>query len=136
RWLAYFSLYVALINVVSLENVETLWGAVENMLVALGAFGMLQSAFFPGFAQMVYENARSFNWDPQGRRLVSTVLEPNIAGTMLMIGSLIQAARIAVGARVSPWKVAILFGALVLTISRSAAIGLFFGLIIVFAARG
>jgi O-antigen ligase len=136
RWLAYFTLYVALINVVKLDGVETLWGAVENMLVLLGAFGIVQSAFLPRFAQMVYENTRSFNLDEQGRRLVSTVLEPNLAGTMLMIGTLVHAARIATGATVNRWKMTIVFAALVLTISRSAAVGLIFGTIVIFVARG
>jgi hypothetical protein len=136
RWLAYFALYVAIINVVNLDGVEGLWSAVENMLVGLALFGMAQSAFFPGFAQMVYENARSFNWDEQGRRLVSTVLEPNICAAMLMIGTLMHAARIAVGAKVTPWKVLVIFGALVGTISRSATVGIFFAMILIFAARG
>ena len=136
RWLAYFALYIALINVVKLDGVETMWEAVETMMVMLAVFGIIQSAFFPSFAQIVFENTRSFNWDDQGRRLVSTVLEPNIAGTMLMIVTLIHAARIAVGAKVNGWKALVIFTALVLTISRSAAIGLFFGMIIIFAARG
>lgn len=136
RWLMYFALYVTLINVVRLDGIETLWWAVETMLVGLALFGIFQSAFLPGFAQMVYSDNRSFNWDEQGRRLVSTVLEPNIAATMLMIGTLVHAARISVGATVRGWKVLVIFVALVLTISRSAAVGMVFGLMVIFAARG
>src|SRR5690242_1019723 len=106
------------------------------MLVIFAIFGLIQAAFLPGFAQMITWTARSQAWDEQGHRLVSTVLEPNIAGTMLMIGSLVHIARIAAGARVSAWKLVIVFAALVVTISRSAAVGLFFGVLVILAARG
>jgi O-antigen ligase len=99
-------------------------------------FGILQSAFLPKIAQMIYHDSRSFNWDEQGRRLVSTVLEPNIAGTMLMIGVLVQVARITVGASVRWWRFLVLFTGLTLTISRSAAVGMFFGMIVIVATQG
>jgi hypothetical protein len=136
RWLMYFLLYVALINVVREANVESVWDAVETMLVILALFGIVQSAFLPNFTQMVYSDNRSFNWDEQGHRLVSTVLEPNIAGTMLMIGVVVQAARLSAGARVSGMRMLIVFTGLTLTISRSAAVGLFFGMLVILAARG
>lgn len=136
RWLMYFALYVAVINVIQEDGVEPLWAAIETMLVIFAAFGLIQAAFLPGFAQMITWTSRSQTWDEQGHRLVSTVLEPNIAGTMLMIGSLVQISRIAVGARVSPWRVVIMFAALVVTISRSAAIGFMFGMLVILAARG
>ena len=49
---------------------------------ALTALGLAVAVFtlaLPGFAQMIYHDNRSFNWDQQGHRLVSTVLEPNLA---------------------------------------------------------
>jgi hypothetical protein len=136
RWLMYFMLYVALINVVRERSTETVWEAVETMLVVFALFGIVQAAFLPNFTQMIYPDNRSFNWDEQRHRLVSTVLEPNIAGTMLMIGVLVQAARITVGAPVKWWRMLIVFSGLTLTISRSAAVGLFFGMIVVLATQG
>lgn len=136
RWLTYFTLYVAIINVVRERSVEVVWGAVELMLVAFGLFGIVQSAFLPNFAQMVYQDSRAFNWDEQGHRLISTVLEPNIAGTMLMVAVLIHIARITVGAPVRWVRVAVIFTAFTLTISRSAAIGLIIGMVVILAAHG
>lgn len=136
RWVLYFLLYVALINSVRERNIETVWWAAETMLVIFALFGIVQSAFLPNFTQMIYTDARSFNWDEQGRRLVSTVLEPNIAGIMLMIGVLVQIARVTAGAPVSPWRMLIMFTGLTLTISRSAAVGLFFGVLVILGAQG
>ena len=137
RWLTYFGVYITVVNVLRGDGVDTLWRAVETMLVVLGAFGIVQSAFLPGFAQMVYPESREYvDWDPQGHRLVSTVLDPNIAGSMLMIGVLIQLGRVTAGAQVSRQRLAILATALVLTISRSAALGTVSGLFVILAARG
>jgi hypothetical protein len=134
RWMSYFALYVALINVLTTENVESAWRAIETMLVLMALFGMVQAAFLPNFAQMVA--ARGSDWDEQGHRLISTVLEPNIAGVMLMIGLLVQMARISVGASVRWWRVLVLSAALALTLSRSAVVGMFFGLLVILLAAG
>jgi hypothetical protein len=136
RWLMYLALYVALINVLREGDLERVWEAVEGMLVAMAVFGMFQAAFLPNFAQMVYSDNRSFNWDEQRHRLISTVLEPNVMGTMLMMGVLVHAARVSVGAPVRWWRVLAMFAGLTLTISRSAAVGLFFGMIVVLLAQG
>lgn len=136
RWLTYFALYVAIINVVRERSVETIWAAVELMLVIFGLFGIFQSAFLPNFAQIVYQDARAFNWDEQGHRLISTVLEPNIAGTMLMVAVLIHIARVTVGAPVRWFRVLVIFTAFTLTISRSAAIGAIIGMMVILGAHG
>jgi hypothetical protein len=136
RWVIYFALYVALINVLKEKNIESAWRAVETMLVVFALFGIVQAAFLPNFTQTVYHDTRSFNWDEQGHRLVSTVLEPNIAGIMLMIGLLVQAARLTAGAPVSRIRMLIIFTGLTLTLSRSAVFGLVFGVLTIFAAHG
>jgi O-antigen ligase len=137
RWLMYFAIYLVVINVARAGSEERLWSAVETMLVLFAVFGIFQSAFLPGFAQMVYPDSREYiDWDVQGHRLVSTVLEPNIAGAMLTIGLLVQLARVSVGARVSHWRILVLFTAVVLTLSRSAAVGLFMGALTLILARG
>jgi O-antigen ligase len=137
RWLMYFAVYLAVINAVHEGGVERLWRGIETMLLALATFGIFQSAFLPDFAQMVYPDSREYiDWDVQGHRLVSTILDPNIAGTLLMIGLLIMLSRASLGVKVSGRRILVIFVALVLTLSRSAVVGLVFGGAVLFAARG
>ncbi len=137
RWLVYFAVYVVLINMVERQQVDAIWSAVETMLLIFAGFGIAQAAFLPGFAQMVYPESRAYlDWDIQGHRLVSTVLEPNIAAAMLLIGLFVQLARISVGVRVPPWRPITLFVALVLTLSRSGALGFIAGVATILLVRG
>jgi hypothetical protein len=137
RWLLYFAVYLVLINVVEKRDVNAIWSVVEGMLLIFAAFGVVQAAFLPGFAQLVYPDSRAYlDWDLQGHRLVSTVLEPNIAGAMLLIGLLVQLAQISVGARIPRWRPLLLFVALVLTLSRSGALGLVAGVGTILLVRG
>jgi O-antigen ligase len=107
------------------------------MLLIFAAFGVVQAAFLPGFAQLVYPESRAYlDWDIQGHRLVSTVLEPNIAAAMLLVGLLVQLAQLSVGVRVARWRPLLLFVALVLTLSRSGALGLVSGVATILLARG
>jgi len=137
RWLAYFAIYLVMINVVRGGDVSAVWGTLESTVLAIAGFGIVQAIFLPGFAQLVYSDSRPFlDWDPQGHRLVSTILEPNIAGAMLMSILLVELAQISVGARVPRWKPLLLFSALVLTLSRSSALGLALGIGVIIAVYG
>ena len=137
RWLLYFAVYLVLVNIVKRDDVNGVWSAVETALLIFAAFGVVQAAFLPGFAQIVYPDSRAYyDWDPQGHRLVSTVLEPNIAGAMLLVGLLVELAQISVGVRVARWRPLLLFVALVLTLSRSAALGLVVGVGTILLVRG
>lgn len=137
RWLVYFAVYLVLINIVTRDDVNGVWSAVETVLLVFAAFGIVQAAFLPGFAQLVYPDSRAYyDWDPQGHRLVSTVLEPNIAAAMLLIGLLVQLAQISVGVRVARWRPLLLVVALVLTLSRSAVLGLMVGVGTILLVRG
>jgi O-antigen ligase len=137
RWLLYFGLYVVVINCIRAADVDGIWRTFEWMLLLFCAFGILQSAFLPGFAQMVYPDSRvALDWDYQGRRLVSTVLEPNIAGILIVMGLLMQFARLSAGVKVETWKLVLMFAALVLTLSRSSLIALFAGTTLILATRG
>ncbi len=121
RWLAYFGLYVAAINVLTREDVRGLIGAFDATVLIFSIFGILQAAFLPGFAQLVYpESVVYADWDPQGHRLVSTFLDPNYAGALIVIGLLLYAGRIASGERVPIWRVAVLLTALLLTLACAA----------------
>jgi O-antigen ligase len=128
RWMVYFALYLAIINVVRRDDVMSLWRTVEATILAFAAFGIVQAIFLPHFAQLVYPDSVVWrDWDEQGHRLVSTVLDPNIAGAMLVIVLLIEIAQLASGERVPLWKPVLLFAALVATLSRSALLSLMVG---------
>ena len=135
RWVLYFFLYVALINVLEPIDAERAWGAIETMLLVFAIFGIIQAAFLPGFAQMVYPDDGNATWDRQGHRLVSTALDPNIAGALLVTGFLVQVGRLAMNADVKWWKMLIMLAAIVLTLSRSAMAGLVVGLAFVLVLR-
>lgn len=137
RWLAYFALYLVVINGVTADDVGRVWRSLEAATVAFALFGIFQSAFLPGFAQMVYpESQVGVDWDYQGRRLVSTFLDPNFAGALLAMVLVVQVSLLATGARVSRARLAIVALALVLTLSRSSILGLLVGMLVLVGAWG
>jgi hypothetical protein len=137
RWLMYFALYLVVINFVDNDKTWSVWRALELAMLVFAAFGIIQSIFLPDFGPMLRPDDKLYaQIDPQGHRLVSTVLEPNIAAAMILVVLLVQLAQIAYGVRISWWKPSILFAALVLTMSRSGALGFFFGVLLIVSARG
>jgi hypothetical protein len=136
RWLLVFGLYLVTVNLVRTGDVERLWRWIEAAVLVFAAFGIVQAAFLPDFALLVYPEARPFlDWDPQGHRLVSTFLDPNFAGMLLVAALLIQGGRLAFGVRVAPWKVALLSLAVALTLSRSSVAALMAGGAVILAVR-
>jgi O-antigen ligase len=137
RWIVYFCLYLVMINCVRRGDVGPIWSALEWTMIAFAAFGVFQSAFLPNFGQMIHPEAKLYlEIDPQGHRLMSTILEPNIAAAMILTVLLVQIAQLACGAHVPRWKPALLLLALVLTLSRSGVLAFVFGLMVILAARG
>lgn len=137
RWCVYFLVYLVVINIVRADDVPGVWRSLETMMLIFAAFGIIQSIFIPHFAQVVYPDSRVYvDWDEQGHRLVSTMLEPNIAGSMLMLMLLVNVAQLSGGERVPIWKPLLFFAALVATLSRSSFLGLAVGLTIILAVRG
>lgn len=137
RWFVYFALYVVIINCVRAADTERVWGALEWALLAITAFGIIQAIFLPNFAFMVYPDDReSYDWDSQRHRLVSTILEPNIASGMILIVLLVQLARMASGVPVAIWKPALMFGGLVATLSRGGMLSFLIGATVLLAVRG
>jgi O-antigen ligase len=137
RWLMYFAVYVVILNFVGLRDVWTVWNTLLFTVLAIVAFGVVQAAFLPDFAQMLHPEARLYlDWDPQGHRLVSTLLDPNYAGALIVLVLLPAIGMAAYGARVSPVALGLLFMGLVLTLSRGAFVGLAAGLAVVVAVRG
>jgi hypothetical protein len=137
RWLFYFSIYVIVINFVRRLDVESVWGTLEAVILVFAGFGVLQSAFLPGFAQLVYPDSRLYlDWDPQGHRLVSTFLDPNLAGAFIDIGLIVLLARHSAGARVRGWKMVLLLVALALTASRGSVLAFVVGVASIAVMRG
>jgi O-antigen ligase len=133
----YFAVYLTLANSLARDDVNSVWRALERTVLAFALFGIFQSIFLPGFAQMVYPESRIYaDWDPQGHRLVSTLLDPNFAGGLLMMVLLVQLGHLASGATVPRWKPMVLFAAVVMTASRSSLIALFVGGVLIVAVRG
>jgi O-antigen ligase len=137
RWLFYFGLYVVAINALRSDDAVSIWRVLEATVLAFAAFGVVQSAFLPNFAQIVYPESRPFfDWDPQGHRLVSTWLDPNLAGAFIAIALLVELGRIAMGCRVATWKSILLGAALLLTASRSGVLAAVAGVGIIVVVRG
>jgi O-antigen ligase len=137
RWLYYFAIYLYVINLVQPRDVRGVWRSIETMLVLFAAFGLFQSVFLPDFAFMLYPDARPFvDFDPQGHRLVSTILEPNVAGMIIAMGLLVHVAFASVGEPVPQWRTLLFFGALMATFSRSALLAFGFGVVTILSLRG
>lgn len=128
RWGLYFSLYIVVINCVRARDVEGLWDTFEWAMVIIVAFGVVQSIFLPNFAFMVYSDpAEAGEWDAQRNRLVSTMMDPNLAAALTVLTLLVQLARMASGAREPAWKAMLMFAGLLLTLSRGGLLTLAVG---------
>jgi O-antigen ligase len=137
RWGFYFAIYLVVINCVRAGDAHRVWSAAERALLLMAAFGVIQSVFLPDFAFLVYPEARKFiDWDVQGNRLVSTILEPNLMAAMLVIVLLVHLSRLACGVKDTLWKPLLLIGALVLTLSRSGALAFLVGGFVILVATG
>lgn len=137
RWAAYFGLYVCVLNVARDDDAPAIWAALETMVLAVAAFGVVQVFAFRQFAQDIYPAGPGLmTWDYQGRRLVSSLLDPNFAGMLIAIPLLVHVARLSYGLPVRGWKLALLAGALLMTLSRGAILAFAVGLLVIVAVRG
>lgn len=137
RWLFYFALYFVLINALSLRDVIPAFRALELCILIFAGFGIIQSAFLPNFAQIVFPSSRAYvDWDPQYHRLVSTILDPNFAGALILTVLLMYLARLSVGLPVAWWRLLLLSTALVLTASRSSVLAFLVGGVLLLLIRG
>lgn len=134
RWLVYFGVYVVARTAMCRHDVRPVWKALETAVLVFAAFGVVQSLFLPGFAQMVDPTPGA--WDPQGRRLVSTMLDPNLAGAFLMPVLLVYLGQVAVRGRVPFWKITLLAAAVLLTVSRSTLAAVFVGGLVILPIVG
>ncbi|MBI2408825.1 MAG: O-antigen ligase family protein, partial [Gemmatimonadetes bacterium] len=130
RWVLYAGWYwivtVCLDEKGSLAAISTL----ERGLLLFAGFGIVQSAFLPGFAQLIPWGGSDVQWDLQGRRLVSTALDPNFAGILVTIALLLELARQVERETRSYVRVVVLGAALILTLSRSSLLAAAIGVMV------
>ena len=137
RWVFYFAIYIAAINVLTADDALPVWRALETAVVIFAAFGIVQAAFLPNFAQIVYPDSRRYiDWDPQYHRLVSTLLDPNFAGALILSVLLVHLAQMTGGVKLAVWKPLLLVIALVLTASRSSLLAFVCGGLVILLVRG
>jgi len=137
RWLLYFAVYVVAINNIHERDIRPVWRALERCVLAFALFGIVQAALIPGFAQIVYPESRpNVDWDIQGHRLVSTLLDPNYAGALILVALLVDVALLASGKKVPIWKPLVLFAAIIATASRGSLLALLVGLGVIVLTRG
>lgn len=136
RWGLYFGLYLTIVNCLRMPDVERTWTAMERVFLLMAAFGIVQAVLLPNFAFMVYPQAGVREWDVQGNRLVSTVLDPNIMAGLIDVMLLVMLGRMAFGVRVALWKPLLLVAALLMTLSRGGLLSLFAGGLVIVAVRG
>lgn len=137
RWVLYFGWFPLVVACLSDDDVLVMWKRFDLAILVVAAFGLFQFAFLPGFAQMIHSGAEGgLEWDPQGRRIVSTFLDPNFAGIVLCIALLMRLARVGDGIADRQAPLAVLALAILLTVSRSSLLALAAGIAVIVFARG
>ncbi|MEP6762760.1 MAG: O-antigen ligase family protein [Gemmatimonadaceae bacterium] len=137
RWVLYFGWYPLVAACLDVDDVHAVWRHFDSAILCFAIFGLFQVVFLPGFAQMISDGGVGApQWDVQGRRLVSTLLDPNFAGILLAIALLMRIARVAEGLNERKLPLIVLSAALLLTVSRSSLLALAVGILAIVAARG
>jgi hypothetical protein len=137
RWFAYFGWYPFIAWCLTPDESRDAWRFIERALLAFAVFGIFQSAFLPGFAQMVHDGGGDLpTWDIQGRRLVSSILDPNFAGILVVIALVFRLSRVAEGVRESALAMTTLAASVLLTVSRSSILALAVALVVIAGVRG
>ncbi len=128
RWVVYCLPYFFVVELVrAREHVRRFSWVLGAGLLAFAAFGIYQAIFLPDFAFMVHPEDTAADWDLQYNRLVSTFLDPNLAGCLIAVGLAFAVAFVMEGYR-KAWYVVALFGtALILTYSRGGVLSFALG---------
>jgi hypothetical protein len=136
RWLLYAGWYWLMTTTLTDSESERAVKLVQRALLLMALFGIAQSAFLPGFAQLVPWGGGEKQWDQQGRRLVSTLLDPNFAGVLVVIPLLLELARVVEQQPPRRGRLVVLAIAMLLTLSRSAILACVVGYALLLLARG
>jgi O-antigen ligase len=136
RWTLYAGFFVLIVSDPEPDAAgRDAWNTLDKVFLAFALFGFVQAAFLPGFGTTVAA-VTGIPADPQGHRLASTVLDPNQAGGILAVALLMRVAMAAEGLPHKRLPIALLAAALVLTLSRSAVLGVMAGVGVILLVRG
>jgi hypothetical protein len=108
----------------------------DRALFAICVFGIVQAVFIPEFGTRIAELGLSPAWEYQGRRLVSTLLDPNFAGAMAVLALVRPLARVAGGERQPWWRLVVPAAAIILTASRSSVLATAVAFVVITYALG
>jgi hypothetical protein len=136
RWVLYFGWYPFIVWCLTDRESRSATNATDVALMFICAFGIVQAAFLPEFASRLPDVGNMPAWEYQGRRLVSTMLDPNFAGAMAVLALLPRLARVAEGESERPWWLMIPVAAIALTASRSSVLAMLAGIGVIVLARG
>ncbi len=136
RWISYALLYFVAYDIC--KSGDEVKKIVKWLMIGSGlfcAFGLIQAAFLPDFAFILHPYATLVDFDPQGHRLVSTFLDPNIAAGYILIFALLALSFWIHG--YSKWLgiFLLLGGALFATLSRGGVLGFFVGVALLLGAK-
>ncbi len=136
RWLLYAGWYWLMTTSLTDDESDRAVQLMQRALLMLACFGVFQAAFLPGFAQLVPWGGGEKQWDQQGRRLVSTLLDPNFAGVLVVIALLLELARVIEQQQPRLGRLIVLTLAMLLTLSRSSVLACLVGYVVLLIARG
>ncbi len=129
RWVAYSFFYFVAYDIAadrSTARKVAKWVFVGGLGFAL--FGIVQAAFLPDFALQLHPEALPFiDFDPQGHRLVSTFLDPNIAAGFIVILGLVAVSFCVHGFKRWIGPLFLFVWALAATLSRGGLLGFVIG---------
>lgn len=136
RWVLYAGFYLLVVTDPDPDEAgRAVWASFDKAIVAVLVFGLIQSAFLPNFAGITSQ-ITGLVWDLQRRRLVSTLLDPNFSGGLLLIGLVMRLAQEAYGLRTNRWMLGLFVLGVVLTLSRATWLALFAVLPLALVVRG
>lgn len=136
RWVAYGGWYLLIVTDPDPDAAgRDAWRYIERAILVMLAFGIVQSAFIPDIGAYATRLLGVF-FDLQGRRLVSTVLDPNFAGGLLALVLMMRLAQEAEGIRTNRFTMFALVLGIVLTLSRATWLAVFGTLVLLVFIRG
>lgn len=136
RWCAYAVLYFVMCDMALAEQ-RTVLRILFVGMACFAVFGIFQAIFLPNFAfDLIPARLGYFVPDIQGHRLVSTLMDPNIAGGFIDLFALLALSLYAHGDRKSLWAFLLFATALAMTLSRGSFAGFAAGSLVLVSSRG
>jgi hypothetical protein len=121
RWALYCAVYFVFLDIVETRR-HIIWAVAVfgAALLLFASFGIYQAITLPNFAYIVHPEDAVGAWDLQKNRLVSTFLDPNLAGCLIAVGLIFAVLWLMEGYKIALLPIAVFAAALVLTYSRGS----------------